>query len=66
VGYPRGLKDGRKPPALRAGHLRNRHKAVSGVARLQVVEESSKAGPGEILGSLRIPLAIRAWVKVER
>jgi hypothetical protein len=41
------LENGRRPPAL------------SGVARLQSIEGSGIAGPGEILGNPWQPLAIR-------
>jgi hypothetical protein len=54
------VEDGRRPLALRAGHLRNDCKVVLGVARPQGVERLGMAGPGETLGSPWIPLAIRA------
>jgi hypothetical protein len=37
-GVSKGVEDGRKPPALREGHLSDGPKAVSGGARLQGVE----------------------------
>jgi hypothetical protein len=58
-GVSKGVEDGRRPPALRAGHPRNGRKAASGVARPQGVEGSGMAGPGETLGSPWIHLAIR-------
>jgi hypothetical protein len=59
-GVSKGEEDGRRQPALLAGHHQNGCKAVSGVAHPQGVEGSSRAGPGETLGSPLIPLAIRA------
>jgi hypothetical protein len=59
-GVPKGVSDGRRSPALRAGHPRNGHKAVSGMAHPQPVEGLGMAGPGQTLGSPWIPLAIRA------
>jgi hypothetical protein len=56
VGY--GVEGGCRPPALQAGHPRNGHNAVLGVARPQGVEVSGWVGPGETLGSPWIPLAI--------
>jgi hypothetical protein len=47
----KGVGDGCKPLALRAGHPRNGHKAVSGVAHPQGIEGSGIAGPGATLGS---------------
>jgi hypothetical protein len=38
LGVSKGVKDGHRPPALRAGYPGNGHKAVSGVAHLQGVE----------------------------
>jgi hypothetical protein len=49
-GVSKGVEDGRRPPVLRAGHLKNSCKAVSGVARSRGVEGSGMAGPGETLG----------------
>jgi hypothetical protein len=50
-GVSKGVEDGRRPPALRVGDLRNDRKAVSGVAPPQGIEGSGIAGPGEPLGS---------------
>jgi hypothetical protein len=55
---------GRRPPTLWAGHPRNGHKAVSGVARLRVIEGSGMAGPGETLGSPWPSLAIHPCSEV--
>jgi hypothetical protein len=60
MGHFKGVKDSRLLPALWAGHPRNDHKTILGVARPQGVEGSGMAGPAETLGSLWIPLAIRA------
>jgi hypothetical protein len=62
-GVSKGVEDGRRMPTLWAGHPRNSHKAVSGMACPQGIKGSGMAGLGETLGSLWIPLAIRAWVK---
>jgi hypothetical protein len=62
-GVSKGVKDSRRPPALQAGHPINGHKTVSGVACPQGVEGSSMAGPGETLGSLWTPLAIRLAIR---
>jgi hypothetical protein len=51
LGYPRGY-----PP--------NSDKAVLGVAHPQGVEGLGMAGPGGIVGSLWIPLAIRVWLRI--
>jgi hypothetical protein len=59
-GVFKGVDDGCRPPALQAGHPRNSHEAVSGVAHLQGVEGLSMVGLGETLGSPWIPLARRA------
>jgi hypothetical protein len=58
-GESKGVGDDHRSPALQAGYLRNGHKAVSGVARLQDVEGQGMAGPGETLRSPWPPLAIR-------
>jgi hypothetical protein len=57
-GVSKGVEDGRRPPAVRAGH----RKAVLGVARPQGVEGLGVAGPGKTLGSPWRPLTIWAWV----
>jgi hypothetical protein len=44
-GVCNGLEDDRRPLALWAGHPRNDHKAILGVARPQGIEGSGKAGP---------------------
>jgi hypothetical protein len=62
-GVSKGVEDSRRPPALLVGHARNSCKAVLEVARLQGVERSGMAGPGETSGSPCIPLAMRAWYK---
>jgi hypothetical protein len=59
-GVSKGVKDGCRPPALQAGHPRNAHKAVLGVAYPQGVEGSGMVSPGETLGSPWISLAICA------
>jgi hypothetical protein len=59
-GVSKGVKDGCMPPTLWAGHPRNGHKAVSGLARPQGVQGLGMAGPGETLGSPWIPLTIWA------
>jgi hypothetical protein len=56
VGVSKGVEDGHRPPALRAAHPRNGHKAVLGGTHPQGVEGAGMAG--ETLGSLWIPLAI--------
>jgi hypothetical protein len=43
-GVSKRVEDGRRPPALRAGHPQNSHKAVSRVACPQGLEGSSMAG----------------------
>jgi hypothetical protein len=50
-GVSKGVKNGRRPPALKVGHPRNGITAVSGVACRQGVEGLGMAGPGEILQS---------------
>jgi hypothetical protein len=45
-------------------HKTRPYKAVLGVAHPQGVEGSSKADPGEALGSPWPPLIIRLWVAV--
>jgi hypothetical protein len=60
-GVSKKVEDCCRPSVLRAGHSRDRPKAVSGVAHLQGVEGSGMAGPVKTLGSLWTPLAIRAW-----
>jgi hypothetical protein len=62
-GVSKGVEDERRLPALWAGHPRNGCKAVLGVARPQGIEGLGVVGPGETLGSLWIPLAIRACWK---
>jgi hypothetical protein len=58
-GVSKGVEDGRRPPALWAGHRSNSCKAVSGAVRPQGVEGLSMAGPCETLRSPWPPLAIR-------
>jgi hypothetical protein len=60
LGVSKGVEDSRRSPTQRAGHPRNSHKAIAGVADLQGIEGSSMAGSGETLGSPWIPLAILA------
>jgi hypothetical protein len=57
-GVSKGVEDGCRPPALQASHPMNGCKAISGVARLQGIEGSGKADPGETLRSPWIPFAI--------
>jgi hypothetical protein len=59
-GVSKSVGDGRRPPALQAGHPRNGFKDVLGEASPQGVERSGKVGPGETLGSMWITLAIWA------
>jgi hypothetical protein len=46
-GVSKGVEDSRRPSTLRAGYLKNGCKAVSRVERLQGLEGSGRAGPGE-------------------
>jgi hypothetical protein len=66
-GVSKGVEDSRRPPALQAGHSRNSHKAVSGVARPQGIEGLGMVGPGDTLGSPWIPLglAIRVLFSID-
>jgi hypothetical protein len=61
-----GVEDRCRPPALWVGHLRNGRKSVSGVARLQGIEESGKAGPGDSLRSPWQPPTIRPCDEILR
>jgi hypothetical protein len=54
-GVSQGVEDDRRPPALQAGHSRNSCKV-----HLQGVQGSGMVGSVETLGSLWIPLFIRA------
>jgi hypothetical protein len=56
MGVSKGVEDGRRASALRAGLPRNSHKAVSGVTRPQGVKGSGLAGPGETSRSPWTPL----------
>jgi hypothetical protein len=58
----KGLEDRHRPPALRAGHPCNIHKAVSGVAHPQDVEGSGMAGLDDTLGSPWPPLVTCLWL----
>jgi hypothetical protein len=60
-GLSKGVKYGRRLPAMQAGHSQNGHKAVSGVVHPQGIKGSGMEGPGETLASLWIPLAMRTW-----
>jgi hypothetical protein len=55
-----GVEDGCRPPALQAGHPRNSHMAVLGMAYPQDIRGSGLAGAGKTSGSPWIPLPIRA------
>jgi hypothetical protein len=57
-GVSKGEEDGHRPPALRAGHSPNGHKAVWGVARPAGIEAGEA---GETLGSPWIPLPVWDW-----
>jgi hypothetical protein len=59
VSCPKGVGNGCRPPALRAGHPRNGCKAVLVATRPQGIERLGMAGPGDTLGSPRPTLAIR-------
>jgi hypothetical protein len=63
-GVSKRVENGRRPPALRAGYPKNGSKAVTTMVRLQGIEGLGMAGPGEALGSLWPPLAIRPWSSV--
>jgi hypothetical protein len=60
-GVFKGVEDGRRLPALSAGHPKNGCKVVSRAAHPQGIEGLGMAGPGETLRSLWIPLALQAW-----
>jgi hypothetical protein len=46
LGLSKRVEDGRSPPALLAGHPRNGHEAILGVARPQGVEGCRRVGHG--------------------
>jgi hypothetical protein len=58
-GVSKRVEDGRRLPALQAGHPRNGRVVISGVARPQGIEGLGMADPSDALGSPWPPLAIR-------
>jgi hypothetical protein len=58
-GVSKRVEDYRRPLAMRVGHPTNGRKAILAVARLQGVEGSGMAGPGETSGSPWPHIAMR-------